>query len=33
MAELLGVNIEEEFVLYCAAVGKRPEPAVAQYDE
>ena len=33
MAELLGVNIEEEFVIYCAAVGKRPEPAVAQYDE
>ncbi|MDD1710116.1 MAG: SagB/ThcOx family dehydrogenase, partial [Methanoregulaceae archaeon] len=23
MAKLLGVNIEEEFVLYCAAVGKR----------
>jgi SagB-type dehydrogenase family enzyme len=29
MAELLGVDIEEEFVLYCATVGKRPEAPTA----
>jgi SagB-type dehydrogenase family enzyme len=31
MADLLGVNIEEEFVLYCAAVGKRPGNPVDQF--
>jgi SagB-type dehydrogenase family enzyme len=31
MADLLGVNIEEEFVLYCATVGKLPETTGEQY--
>jgi SagB-type dehydrogenase family enzyme len=31
MAELLGVDIEEEFVLYCATVGKKPEDPGDQF--
>jgi SagB-type dehydrogenase family enzyme len=30
MADLLGITIEDEFVIYCAAVGKKPEKPVEQ---
>ncbi|MDD1705688.1 MAG: SagB/ThcOx family dehydrogenase [Methanoregulaceae archaeon] len=30
MAELLGLDIREEFVIYCAAIGKKPEKRADQ---